>query len=612
MWPQLNHGNILPERDGRWLTVKGRLKPGVTVSQAEADIGAVAGALRQTYPKVDRDLKLRVETELQMRVEQDPPDVAILSMLVALAFCVLLVACANVAGLLLSRSRARAREIAVRLAIGASRWQLIRQLLLENLMLALAGGALGVAVAYAGVEFFGNLPTPTDLPIRFNVQLDQRVLAFTMTVALLSTFLFGLAPAVRSSRPDVISALKARDGNRGGANRLWGRNILVSGQVALSVVLLIVSAVLLQGFHQLLAAGPGYQTEQLFLTSFDPGLIHYSADQTQRFYRQLVEGARSAPGVQSATLASVIPMSMGGSNLAFVPEGHPLSRGETSLNTFDNVVGDGYFETMHVPILRGRGFLETDKANKPLVAVVNEHFAAHYWPRQSAIGKRIHLTSATGPLVEIVGIAKMSKYLWIAEPPFDFVYLPFAQNQQSQMTLITETRSRDAAAVSPALRNVVHNLDPSMPAFEMRAMQDLYTQRAVKTPNMIIGCVSAMGLLGLTLAMVGLYGLVAYSVSRRTREIGIRMAVGADRPSVLGMIIRQGLRLGLAGVAIGIGTSVLACRLIAAVNFMPSNGVGPLLFAAVSVPLLLITALAAYAPARRASLIDPMRALRDE
>lgn len=611
IWPRLNSGNILPQREVRWLTVKARLKNGVTAAQAQGDIEAISKRLRQMYPQPDRDLKLRIESELQLRTEEDPPDAALLEMMMGLAFCVLLVACANVAGLLLSRSRARVREIAVRLAIGAARWQLIRQLLVENLLLALLGGGLGTLLASAGVEFLGKLPSPTDLPIGIHVELDQRALLFALVLSVLSTFLFGLAPAIRSSRADVISALKARDGSPSAQQRLWGRKILVSGQVALSVVLLLVSAVLLKDFRYLLAGGPGYRVEQLLLASFDPGLLHYSEAQAEQFYRQLLEAERQAPGVRSASLSSRVPMSMGGSNLGFVPEGYSLPRGISALNAFDTVVGDGYFDTMRIGLLRGRQFLPSDKASTPRVAVVNEHFAAHYWPGQNPLGKRFHLTNATGPLVEVVGIARMSKYIWIAEPPLDFVYLPFAQNPQSGMTLISEARSPDAMSLAPGLRSVVHQLDPNMPVFDMRTMEDIYTKRAIKTSNVVLDCVTAMGLLGLALAMIGLYGLVAYSVSRRTREIGIRMAVGADRRSVLGMVIRQGLTLGVAGVLAGTALGILACRLLTAV-IASTGGFNVTLFAAVSAALLGITLLAAYAPARRAAGIDPMRALREE
>ena len=608
----LAHQSDLNRRDLRWLTVKGRLKPGIGLAQAQADLTAIATQLQKAYPDTNRNQRVTVQTELELRAKQSPPNTAMIAMLLLLALCVLMVACANVAGLLLSRSRARSREIAVRLAIGAGRTSLVRQLLLENLLLALIGGLAGIAVAYAGAQFFSRIPIPSDLPIVFAVGLDRRVLLFTLVVSVLSTLLFGLTPALRTTCPDLVPALKATDADTAGRRRLWGRNLIVSGQVALSLVLLIISAVLLQGFSDQLTQGPGFRTDRLYLTSFDTQLVHYPEDQTRRFYKELLDRTRAAPGVKSAALTSVVPL-IGGDAVAIVPENYQLPRGEQAVNVFDSYVSDGFFETMDVHLLQGRGFLESDQPNTPRVAVVNEQLARHYWPKGDVLGKRFHLKNAAGDLVEIVGIAKTTKYFWIAEPPLDYVYMPYTQNPRSALTLTAESDAPDASAIAPVLREVVRGLDSNMPVFDVRTMQDLYTQRAVKTPNMIAGSVAALGLMGLILATVGLYGLIAYSVSRRTREIGIRMAIGADRPKVIRMILKQGLTLSSFGVIVGLITSIFACRVLTSSLWIATfDRVNPLLFAAVALPLLLITLLATYAPARRASLVDPMRALREE
>jgi hypothetical protein len=268
---------------------------------------------------------------------------------------------------------------------------------------------------------------------------------------------------------------------------------------------------------------------------------------------------------------------------------------------------------MGIPILRGRGFLDTDRQDTPLVAVVNEHFADHFWPKQDALGKRFHLRSATGPLVQIVGITKMAKYFWIAEPPLDFLYLPYTQEKNPGLTIVAQTAAPDAAALAPVLRQVVHDIDPNMPTFDARSMQDFYRQRAVRTPDIISESVAGLGTMGLILAMVGLYGLIAYSVSRRRREIGIRMAIGADRRKVIRMILSQALVLGSIGVAVGLVVSFFACRAVVTVAWVASfDHLNYALFPAIAIPLLVITVLATLAPARRASLVDPMRALRDE
>jgi predicted permease len=611
MAPSMGLKNYLHDREAGGLMVKGRLKPGVSADQAKADIEALAPGLQKLHRQQSSDRLLTVETELQLRFEQGPTIIAMSVMLGALGLCVLIVACANVAGLLLSRARARSREIAVRLAIGAGRGALIRQLLLENLFVAVAGGLGGVAVADAMAAFWRRVPIPSDIPVVFDIGVDHRVLLFTLVVSVASTLLFGLAPAFHVTRPNLVPALKAADADTGGKRRLWGRNLIVSGQVALSLVLLAVAASLVQGFRDELTGGPGYRTDHLFLTSFDTQLVHYPEDQARRFYDDLLKKTRSAPGVRSAALISNVPMA-GLDSIDIVAEGHEPSSGKKAPPELGAYVSDGYFGTMGIPILAGRGFLESDREKTPLVAVVNEYAAKHCWPKGNAVGKRLHLGTTTGPLIEIVGVAKASKVTWIAEPPQDFVYLPFRQHLRSTMTLVTESNAQDAATLAPVLRDVVRSLDPDMPVFDVRTMHELYTQRAVKLPNIITQVVAGMGLMGLILAMVGLYGLVAYSVSRRTREIGIRMAIGADRRTVVWMVLRQGLALGAAGVAVGLVASFFACRLATSSVLVSFDRLDPWVFAVLPLLLLVVTVLASWAPARRASLVDPMRTLREE
>jgi predicted permease len=612
MAPSLGETNLLEKRDLRTLTVKGRLKPGVSKGQADADLSAIASRLERMYPQTNRNQKIRVQSELQLRIAQSPPNAALAAMLLLLSFCVLLVACANVTGLLLSRARARSREIAVRLAIGASRLALVRQLLVENLLIALAGGLAGTGIAYLGARFFNDIPIPTDLPVAFHVGVDRRMLLFTVGASLLSTIFFGLAPALQTTRPDLVSALKAADADNSGKPRLWGRNLIVVGQVAMSLVLLIVSAVLLSGFREELTQGPGFRIDHLYLTTYDTGPVHYPPERTRQFYKQLLEKVRLAPGVKSAALTTSVPL-LGADSLAFVPEGYQLPRGQQTLTVFNDYVSDNYFSTLAIPILRGRGILPTDQANTPKVAVVDEAFANHYWPRQDPVGKRFHIDSATGPLVQIVGVSKMSKHFWIAEPPLEFVYLPYTQTERSSLTIVAESNTADASTLAPVLREVVRGIDPAMASFDARSMENYYHLRAVKTPDMIAQSVAGLGLMGLVLSVVGLYGLVSYSVSRRTREIGIRMAIGSDRQGVVRMILSQGLKLGVIGVSTGLFISFFACRLLTSKLWIATfSHQNYWMFAVVAIPLLLVTILATYGPARRASLIDPMRALREE
>jgi predicted permease len=596
MSPRMGPANFLHDRDAGGLFVKGRLKAGVSVDSARADVESLAASLQKLHKQQSDDRLLTAETELQLRLAQAPGQTAMTIMLGALGLCVLLVACANVAGLLLSRARARSREIAVRLAIGASRGALIRQLLLENLLVAVAGGVGGVEVAEAVAEFWRRVPIPTDVPVVFGIGTDYRVLWFTLAVSVLSTLLFGLVPAFRVTRPNLVPALKAADADSGGKRRFWGRNLIVAGQVALSLVLLAVSAALVQGFRGELMQGPGFRTDRLFLTSFDTQLVRYSADQTRRFYDDLLRRARSAPGVRSAALVSNAPM-VGADNIEVVVDGTGLPRGKKAPPGFGAYISEGYFRTMGIPILAGRDFRESDREKEPLVAVVNERVAKHHWPHGGAVGGRFHLGTATGPLIEVVGIARLSKVLWVAEPPLDMVYLPFRQHARERLTLVAESNAQDAAMLAPVVRDAVRGLDPDMPVFGVKTMHDFYLQRA-QASTVLTQVVSS---------------LVAYSVSRRTREIGIRMAVGADRREVVWMILRQGLRLGAAGVVVGLVASFFACRLVISIfSIVTFNRLDPLIFAVLPLSLLMVTALAAWVPARRASLVDPMRTLRDE
>jgi len=610
MSPRMGPKNELEDRDAGWLLIKGRLKPGVNIAQARADVGAISDGLQELHAQANKDRRLKAETELQLRVDEGTP-IKLIVMLGLLGLAVLLVACANVAGLLLSRARARSREIAVRLAIGAGRGALIRQLLLENLFVAVAGGLGGLAVSDAFAQFWRSYRLPSDLPIVFDIRTDHRVLLVALAVSVLSTLLFGLAPAFRVTNPDLVRTLKAADADSEGKRRLWGRNLIVAGQVALSLVLLAVSAALVQGFRGDLIEGPGFRTDHLFLTSFDTQLIHYSEDETQRFYDDLLRRTRSAPGVRSAALVSALPMGGWEPTDMFV-DGFDLPPDKNPLPRLGACVSDGYFSAMGIPILSGRGFLESDRKDTPPVAVVNEHVANHYWPAGDAVGKRFHLGTATGPVIEIVGVARNSKYTFVSEPPKDFVYLPFRQHPRSTLTLIAESNAREAGTLAPVLRDVVRGIDPDMPVFDVRTMSDFFAQIVAKT-SFLTRVVASMGLMGLLLAVVGLYGLVAYSVSRRTREIGIRMAVGADQRKVVWMVLQQGLQLGAAGVMVGVVLSFFACRMVVSIfSIVRFNGLDPLIFVALPLLLLLVLVLATWAPARRASLIDPMRALRDE
>jgi putative ABC transport system permease protein len=612
MRPRL-YGNatneFLEHRDWRGLTVKGRLLSGVSMAQAQAELVGISKGLEKAYPDTNRATSVSLQTELQTRIQMSPPDAEMVTMLLVLAALVLLVACANVANLLLSRARARCREVAIRIAIGAGRFRLVRQLLTESLLMAVGGGLLGVALGYAGVQFMRQIRIPTDMPIVLAPRMDGRVLVFAIAASVLSVLLFGLAPALQTTRTDLVPALKAAMPNGPAKRRLWGRNALVSGQIAVTLVLLVVASMVFRAFRTYMGAGPGFRTTHLLFMRFDPSLVRSDDARTQRFYKYLRDRAPLVAGVESATLASAVPMSPGQDQKSLVPEGYQLPTGQEKLNVFSDTVDERYFSTMGIDVIRGRGFLETDTANTPRVAVINREMARRYWPNQDAIGRRFRLGDRNGPWVQVVGVAKTTKYFFIAEPPMPFFYLPFSQNFQAQMTLITESRGAAAALTAP-LREMVRQFDPSLPVFDVRTMEDFYKQRAVDVPNMLIETVGFLGLMGLALAVVGLYGLVAYSVSCRTREIGIRMAIGASQASVLRLVLRQGLVLAGIGVAIGLVISALAGKVVMSAFYTARFDM--LSYLLVPVVLIAVTLIASSIPARRASQIDPTSALRFE
>jgi len=459
---------------------------------------------------------------------------------------------------------------------------------------------------------FQQIQVPTDLPVMLTFQLDRRTLVFSLLVAVLSAVLFGVAPAIQTSRADLVTVMKGvESGVR--RSRRWGRSFLVGGQVAVSVVLLVLAAFTYRGFRHQLSSGPGYRIDHLVMMTFDPSLVHYGEDETRRFYLRLVDRARSLPSVKSVTLASSVPMSNDGPTVAnVVPEGYQLPAGKESLPLFAARVDENYFSTLAIPILRGRGFVDTDSTDAPRVAVVNEQFAQHYWPDRDTIGKRFQLRErGTSTWVSIIGVAKTSKYLWMGEPPTDFIYLPYRQNPQSEMVLLTESAG-DPSTLTAPLRAMVQALDRAQPIYNVRTMDEFYRMRTISIFNMIIGIMAAMGIMGLGLSIVGLYGLVAYATSRRTKEIGIRMAIGAARSAVLRMVLRQGLGLAIAGLAAGLLAGAGAQRLLQAAFPSGDTSFHPMALVIVAPIVLAATFVAAYLPARRAARLDPMKALRYE
>jgi putative ABC transport system permease protein len=615
-WPTLlgaDQPSPLEQRDRRALDVRGRLRDGVTLEQARADVARIGAALAQEYPATNRGYETRVRTELQNRLQENPFLAASIAMLVLLGAVVLLVACVNVAGLLASRAPAREGEIALRLSIGAGRSRIVRQLFTESTLLALAGALTGAALGYLGILLWRQLPLGGGLDADRLFRMDGRVLTVNLVVALASVFVFGLTPALRASRASLTGVLRRAAGGLA-ARAGWGRATLVVTQVALSLVFIAVAAFVYASFLRQLANGPGVRIEGVLTMRFDTELSRYSSAQAQQFYERLADSAREVAGVEAASIASFVPMaatSTGQTPIA--PEGHEFPAGIDSEMVLTNYVDADYFGLMEIPVIQGRGVGTTDTSEAPRVAVVNQELADRFWPDRSPVGQRFRANGAEGPWVEIVGVVPTGRYFGISEAPQRFLYLPYAQAPQSAMTLVVRSAGDPLTLVDP-LRALVRDLDPNLAVAAINTMEALYDDTAVRNFRVFMYAIAAMAVMSVTLAFAGLYGLVASSVSQRTREIGIRMAVGADQRRVLRMVLGQGLRVTLIGLAVGLVLTLGADQALRAAfaGGNPDGERGLLEYIRVIAAMLAVTGLAAYLPARRAARIAPTRALRYE
>jgi predicted permease len=598
----------LTDRGSRWLMVMGRLKPGATVSQAQANIAAIARQLEEAYPRTNEQLGVEVYS-----VEESPYSLkrslqSSLAILMAAVAVVLLIACANVANLLLARAASRRKEIALRVALGGSSLRLVRQMLTESLVLAAIGAGIGLTLAFWATRFLPAFLPPYAAGGSFNARPDASVFAFTAALTVITTLLFGLAPSLQSSRLDLVTALKETTGmvDRG---RRWVslRHGLVVAQVALSMVALISAGLFVRSLREAYNANPGFDPHQVLLAAFDPFLSGYDESRGREFYRHLVERVRNLPGVQSSTLARRLPLTLGGIAFANVTIDGYAPAPEEDMRLNYETVGPHYFQTMRIPLVRGRDFDERDNERAQRVVVINETMAHRYWPKGGALGQRLKLT--TNDWLAIVGIAKDVKNRSLSEAPQPFLYLPLFQDYRSNMILVTRT------AISPdqtvhAMQSAVTAMDTGMPMFDVKTFEEhigisLFLQRMAAT------LLSIFGLLALALAALGLYGVMTYAVSQRTRELGIRISIGAARGDVLKLILGQAVTLAAIGMAGGLLTALAVTRFAANLLY----GIGPadpLTFTLIAVMLFAVAVVAGYLPARRATRIDPMIALRTE
>jgi putative ABC transport system permease protein len=616
LWvPMMMHEQAQPgfdwynERRGLFLFLIGRLKPGVSASQAQASLKVFADQLAQSYPKDNNGRGARVVPLLQARIDPDGSGQLLLAsgvMMVVVAL-VLLIACANIANLLLARASARRKEIAVRLALGAGRARLIRQLLTESLVLSLVGGVIGFLVAFWAKDLLRSFDPvgggPNAPPI---ATLNFRVLGFTLLVSLLSGVIFGLAPALQASKPDLVLTLKGETSAL--ARRAFGFNLrkaLVVIQVALSLVSLISAGLFVRSLRNAQAVNPGFITDNILLAGFNLGREGMDRSQGANFQRQLVERASSLPGSQSVTIASSRPFGGGIWRSVFLEGQAPDERGVfVQLNN----VGLRFFETLGIPLITGRDFTERDAENAPHVVVVNETMARRFWPNQSAVGKRFKFFGEEF-YREVVGVARDTKYNDLTEANTPFIYVPLLQNYADAGTLHVRAAG-DAAQITAAVRGVVKELAPNLLLLDVQTLSNRIDQ-SLNGQRSQTRLLAFFGLLALLLSSIGIYGVMAYSVAQRTREIGIRMALGARSQNVLSLIIKQGMALVVSGVALGLIAAFVVTRLIGSLLF-GVTAADPMTFAVTSLLLVGVAALAGYLPARRATKVDPLIALRQD
>lgn len=602
--------NYLHDRAFRMVNMVARLNPGVTVKQAQSEVHAISLQLQQEYPKVNSG---RSETVVPITETTIPPQVRDVftlagALMMGIVGLVLLIACANVANLLLARAVQRQREIAVRLALGASRTRLIRQLLTEGLLLALLAGGFGMACAYwaksALISFL-----PLGLARRFDFSLDGRVFLYTLGLAVVATLLFGLVPALQASRKDSIAALKDRTGAPTGSTRWYGlRGVLVMIQVVLSLVALAGGGLFIHSLRNAEQINPGFEVKHDITMLLDPSAAHYAQPQTEALYRDVVQRLDALPMIADASVSDGAAFG-GGFEWTTFTDGVDQNDPRNGRLTPVVAISPGYFSTRSMTLLEGRDFNDADDANGNMVAVVNAAAANTFWPGQDPIGKHLHFITETWT-VTVVGEVNTVKYATLGEPPTAIVYWPLKQHYSESAFLFVRSKGPDPAKVMPSVRNVLHSLAPGVPPVFVQTIEQTL-DASLTAPRMGAELLGIFGLLALILAAIGTYGVMSYSVTQRTNEIGIRMTLGAQPANVLRLILSNGMAMVIAGVVIGLGLSMLLARSMQSLLY----GIGifdPLSFLSTAGLLILVALGACWIPARRAMKVDPIVALRYE
>jgi len=598
--------NALSDRAIPLFTGVGRLGPGLSLAQARAEMNIVAAALEKEYPDTDQgqSVTLRPLTEAAYGPERQP----LLfggALLMAIVGLVLLIACSNVANLLLSRAAVRRQEIAVRMALGAGRSRLMRQLLTESVLLGLLGGVLGLLFGYVGCRFLWSFRPAEYAQNLADLRINASVFGFAFAVSVLTGLVFGIVPAWRSSRTSVSEVLKEETRTVGRSRgRISLANTLLAGQVAISLVLLVVAALFLRSIQHEYTIDPGFETKHLALFMLYPGQAGYDRARTEQFYKQARDRIGSVPGISSVSWASNLPL-WGRKETGVIIEGQELRKKSEAISAVVNTVDFDYFSTLGIPFFEGRDFTQDDRDVSTPVAIINDTMAAKYWPNQDPLGKRLQPRGKK--FLQIVGVVKTINYQTLGETPQACVYIPLRQNYSDSMILYVRTE-RDPSTILAAVQEEIRGLDPALPTDDMRTGTKVIDQ-ALWWSKIGVGLLGVFGLLALGLASVGLYGIMAYSVNQRRREIGVRMALGAGQAEVSLFIVRQGMTVVFSGIALGVVLAFLLGRALSRFLYGVSAS-DPLSLGGASLVLLVVAFLACYLPARSASRVDPLVALR--
>ncbi len=605
--------DFMDNRGMRQLVLLARLRDGVTLDQATASLGVIAQHLGADFPDFDKDMEIRAYSEMHSRPQPDDANTVpiIAGLFLGLAAMVLLLACMNVANILLVRATVREREVAIRAALGASRKRLIQQLLTESVLLALLGGLAGIVLGVIGSTLLSSLNLQTDLPIHLDFGFDWRVFGYGFAAALLTGIVVGFVPAIRASRGNLNAVLHETGRSVVGA-RARLRTALVVIQVGGSLLLLIIAGLFTRSLQAAQRTDLGFDPNNVVNFVMDPSELGYKPEQTLQFYRDLLARVRQLGGVQTAATATSAPMGYYGNGDGLIIDGYQPPPGQPLPGSQYELISGDYFATMRIPLVEGREFRDSDNEKSTNVAIVNESMAKKYWPNQDPIGRRFRLVSNAKQEIEIVGVAKNAMYTRTNGPSPNNFYMPLAQHAALGSLQVLQVRTLgEPSGMIPEIERTIHALAPDLPVFEVKTMkQSMYTLNGLLMFQLGAGLAAVLGGLGLILSVIGVYGVIAYSVSQRTQEIGIRLALGAQRGSILGLVLRQGVVVVAAGLVLGIACALGSAKLVG--KFLVVSGFDPVTYFTVSVALTLVALLACYLPARRSTRVNPIVALRHE